>query len=223
MDHATALAELERCGSEQTRKTYRRHGVLGDQYGVSYADLKALKKSIKTDQALAESLWATGNHNAHILATMIADPKEMARSVLVSWSRDVDNDVLAGALAGVVAGSPHARALMEEWVESEEESLGSAGWSVMARLAGNPTLGLSDEECASYLETIRTTIHGRKNRVRYAMNGALISIGSRSPTFQAKALEAAKAIGKVEVYHGDTACKTPDAAEYILKAAKRRA
>jgi hypothetical protein len=30
-------------------------------------------------------------------------------------------------------------------------------------------------------------------------------------------------IGKVEVDHGDTDCKTPDAAEYILKVAKRRA
>ena len=38
-----------------------------------------------------------------------------------------------------------------------------------------------------------------------------------------EALEAAKAIGKVEVDHGDTDCKTPDAASYILKAAKRRA
>ena len=32
------------------------------------------------------------------------------------------------------------------------------------------------------------------------------------------ALVAAKRIGKVEVDHGDTACKTPDAAEYIEKA-----
>ncbi len=100
MDHATAIAELERHGSEQTRKTYRRHGVLGDQYGVSYADLKSMKKAIKTDQALAESLWATGNHDARILATMIADPKAITRKVLESWSRDVDNYVLTDALAG---------------------------------------------------------------------------------------------------------------------------
>ena len=38
MDRATALAELKRRGSEKTRKTYRRHGVLGDQFGVSYSD-----------------------------------------------------------------------------------------------------------------------------------------------------------------------------------------
>jgi 3-methyladenine DNA glycosylase AlkD len=223
MDHATAMAELQRCGSEQTRKIYRRHGVLGDQYGVSYADLKRIKKAIKADQALAESLWATGNHDARILATMIAEPKVITREVLESWSRDPDNDVLTGALAGVVAGSPHARELMEKWVESDEEWLGSTGWSVLARMAMDPASGLSDQEYAGYLETIRTTIHDRKNRVRYSMNGALIAIGLRSPALQAKALEVARAIGKVEVDHGETGCKTPDAAEYILKAARRRA
>jgi hypothetical protein len=34
---------------------------------------------------------------------------------------------------------------------------------------------------------------------------------------QNKALAAAARIGKVEVDHGDTDCKTPDAAQYILK------
>lgn len=223
MDHATAMAELERRGSERTRKTYHRHGVLGDQFGVSYADLKQLKKAIKVDPALAGSLWATGNHDARILATMIADPKTMPRAVLESWSHDLDNDVLAGALAGVVACSAHARELMETWVESDEEWLGSAGWSVLARLAMDPASGLSDEVYDGYLETIRTTIHSRKNRVRYAMNGALIAIGLRSPALRARALEVAGAIGKVEVDHGETSCKTPDAAESILKAARRRA
>jgi 3-methyladenine DNA glycosylase AlkD len=220
MDHATAFAELKRRGSEKTCQTYRRHGVIGDLFGVSYSDLGALKKTIKTDQALAESLWATGNHDARILATMIVDPKAVARKVLESWSRDLDNCVLGDALAGVVAASPHGRALMEKWVASSKEWLGSAGWCVLGRLAG--TAELTDQEIEESLATIRTTIHGEKNRVRQSMNNALIAIGRRSPQFQAKALEAAKAIGKVEVDHGDTDCKTPDAAESILKSAKRR-
>ena len=68
------LQELEALGKEQTRKTYRRHGVGENQYGVSYADLGKLKKRLKTDHALALKLWASGNHDARILALMIADP-----------------------------------------------------------------------------------------------------------------------------------------------------
>ena len=49
------------------------------------------------------------------------------------------------------------------------------------------------------------------------MNLAVIAIGCRSPGLRKAALAAAKRIGKVEVDHGDTACKTPDAAEYIQR------
>ena len=68
------LDQLKALGSEQTRKTYRKHGVSGDQYGVSYADLKNLKKKIKVNHDLAQQLWSSGIHDARILALLIADP-----------------------------------------------------------------------------------------------------------------------------------------------------
>ena len=56
------------------------------------------------------------------------------------------------------------------------------------------------------------------------MNSALISIGVRNSKLERKALAAAKRIGKVEVDHGETSCKTPDATAYIKKTvAKDRA
>ncbi|MSR01503.1 MAG: hypothetical protein EXR94_02000 [Gemmatimonadetes bacterium] len=65
------LAQLEKAGSAQTRKTYGRHGITSPMFGVSYAVLGKLVKTIKVDQALAEALWATGNHDARILATPV--------------------------------------------------------------------------------------------------------------------------------------------------------
>ena len=49
-------------------------------------------------------------------------------------------------------------------------------------------------------------------------NSTLIAIGFRSHTLEKKALAVAKKIGVVEMDHGETNCKTPDAAAYILKA-----
>src|SRR5689334_20202562 len=46
------LAQLEAFGTEKTRKTYARHGIGANQYGVSYADLGKLKKKIKMDNDL---------------------------------------------------------------------------------------------------------------------------------------------------------------------------
>ena len=54
------------------------------------------------------------------------------------------------------------------------------------------------------------------------MNGALIAIGLRSPALRKKAVAAARRIGKVDVDHGETGCKTPDADSYIEKAGGRR-
>jgi hypothetical protein len=44
----------------------------------------------------------------------------------------------------------------------------------------------------------------------------------RNPKLQKKALAAAERIGNVEVDHGETSCKTPDAAAYIRKGAERK-
>jgi hypothetical protein len=50
------------------------------------------------------------------------------------------------------------------------------------------------------------------------MNMAVIQIGCRNAALRKAATAAARRIGKVVVDHGDTACKTPDAAAYIDKA-----
>lgn len=50
------------------------------------------------------------------------------------------------------------------------------------------------------------------------MNNALIAIGIYKPELREKAITAAQRIGKVDVDHGKTSCKIPDAAEYINKA-----
>jgi 3-methyladenine DNA glycosylase AlkD len=51
-------------------------------FGVSYAALGKLKKQIKQEHALAEALWETGNHDARVLATMVADPRKADAALL---------------------------------------------------------------------------------------------------------------------------------------------
>jgi hypothetical protein len=107
-------------------------------------------------------------------------------------------------------------------MKSKDEWIGCFGWSLFARLArmDGP---FSDEALEQYLDAIERDIHQAKNRVRHSMNSAVISIGVRNEKLQKKALAAAARIGKVEVDHGDTDCKTPDAAAYIRKAAAHAA
>lgn len=215
------VARLKTAGTAQNRKVYRRHGVLGDKYGVSYAELGKFTKQIKTDHDLAVQLWDTGNHDARILATMIADPAKMKAALLDSWSRDLDSYPLTDAFVVLVSKTDFAQKKMEKWAPAKSEWIAQAGWALLSHLAVKHT-DMPDSFFLEHLETIEREIHSRKNRVRHSMNGALIAIGLRNPNLEQRALAAAAGIGKVEVDHGETNCKTPDAAAYITKARKRK-
>ena len=215
------LADLKQLGTAQNRKVYGRHGVGENMYGVSFANLNKLAKQIKTNHELAGKLWATGNHDARVLATMIADPPKMTSRELDAWARDLDNYCLTDCFSGLVSEARHARAKMEKWGKSMAEWTGRAGWLLLAHLARKDS-ELTDRYLEQQLPTIEREIHSRPNQVRDAMNSALIAIGIRNPRLEKKALAAAKRIGKVEVDHGETSCKTPDAAAYIRKTLERR-
>jgi 3-methyladenine DNA glycosylase AlkD len=203
MNLNSALRELKRRGTAQNRKVYRRHGVGENMYGVSLADLRLLAKQIKTDQDLAVQLWATGNHDAQILATLIADPDQFDQ------------------FAGLAARTSYWQKKAEKWHRAHGEWIGRAGWDLIGQLALHEA-ALPDKYFEPYLSEIETGIHQQKNRVREAMNNVLIAIGARSAALQEKALSAAKTIGPVEIDHGETNCKTPDAAEYILRTVAHR-
>jgi hypothetical protein len=121
------MRELKAMGTEQNRKVYARHGVHGKMFGVSYANLGKLRKRIKVDQELAEQLWASGNHDARVLAAMIADPGLVRSSTLDKWARDLDSYQLTDAFGGLVGRTAFARTKMRKWTKSNSEYLGRKG------------------------------------------------------------------------------------------------
>ncbi len=221
MNCQALLKELESLGRKQTRKTYCRHGVDTAQFGVSYKNFNILKKRIKTNHPLAQDLWATGNHDARVLATMIADGAALTAAEAERWVKEVSNAPITDALAGLVARSRVARQKAQKWTRSKKEWIARAGWQLLCRLALDDK-ELDDSYFAAYLPTIEAGIHTAPNRAHDAMNMALVSIGVRTAALRKLALAAAKRIGKVEVDHGDTSCKTPDAAAYIAKTVEHR-
>ncbi len=235
MQLAAVVRNLKAAGTAQTRKTYARHGIREPMYGVSFAHLKKLAKQIGADQALAEKLWETGNHDCRALALMIAEPETMKLATFNAWGRGVDNSCLSGMLGSLAADTKHAWKLASKWCAAKNDHLSAAGWSAIAVLAlshdhadhdHGPDEACdhdhSDDEAldelfATCVAAIEANIHTAPNRTRYAMNGALIAIGGRDVKFRQLALAAAKRIGPVEIDHGDTDCKTPDAESYIAK------
>lgn len=210
------MTALEKAGSAQTRKTYARHGAAGPMFGVSFATLKTLYKRIKIDQELAEALWETGNFDARNLAVKIADPASVSSRVLDRWAASPTAPMCGAYVAHLAAESPHGLTKAEKWLASSDNTTRSAAWALVGALAMIDE-SIADNWFEQRLAQIEKGIHSAPNTHRYHMNQALIAIGCRSAAFRKLALAAAKRIGKVEIDHGDTDCKTPDAAETIEK------
>ena len=215
------LLELELLGTEQNRKVYRRHGVNSYQFGVSFANLKRLAKRIGANTPLAEMLWCSGVHDARVLATMVADDQSIKECLLERWLLDLDNYVLTDAFSDLVGRTRFALKKADAWSASTLEWVGAAGWNLVAQLALHDP-SLKDAYFLEKLESIEDYIHERPNRARYSMNNALIAIGVRSPALEQAAMAVSDHIGKVQVDHGETSCKTPDAHAYILKTIQHR-
>ena len=211
-----AMAALEKAGSAQTRKTYARHGAPEPMFGVSFAVLKTLQKRIGVDHRLARELWATGNFDARNLAIKVADPAVATAEELTRWNRQAGMRMLCWSVAQLASEGPHAQALAEKWSASSDPLESCAAWALLGQLCLRDA-SLPDEPFLTRIAEIERTIHTAPNRQREAMNQALIAIGCRNAALRKAATAAARRIGKVEVDHGDTSCKTPDAAAYIEK------
>ena len=216
------LTELKKKGSEQTRKTYLRHGAPDNLFGVKVADMKVVAKKIKGDQYLAYELFDSGNVDAMYLAGMVADGSQMTKKQLDNWAKAASWYMVSEyAVPGVVSESPHARSLALKWMKAKKESTAACGWTTYsAMLSVTPDEELDLDEIKELLKHVTENIAAAKNRVRYTMNQFVISVGTYVQPLLKQANAAAKKIGKVDVNMGDTACKVPLATEYIAKVTK---
>ncbi|HSH00528.1 MAG TPA: DNA alkylation repair protein, partial [candidate division Zixibacteria bacterium] len=217
------MAELQRLGTAQNVKVYRRHGAGDNLFGASFANLNVLKKKIKSNHELAQGLWATGNADARTLALMIADPDSLSAALADGWMKDIERAryyLLGDLFAGLIARSKLAESRMKKWMAEKREFHRQVGFDIVAsRLKNGADLG--DSDCKKILDVIRKDIHNSPNRSRHAMNMALIAVGIYRPSLRAVALKYADEIGEVTVDHGETGCKTPAARPYIERAAAR--
>lgn len=216
MSLAEAMDALAKAGSEQTRKTWRRHGVPEPMFGVNFSTLKTLLKQIGVDHELALQLWDTGNYDARNLAYKIADPARMSAADLDRWAGGTCTGSCGSYVAALACEGPLGLGCAERWLKAASVRERAAGWSVVGALALNDTV-IADAWFEQRLAEIERDIHVIDNGQRWPMNQALIAIGCRNEALRRATTAAAKRIGQVEIDHGDTACKTADAASYIDK------
>lgn len=216
------MEELERSGSPKNCEVYRKHGIKDPMFGVSFANLKRIANEYKNCSRQAKLLWDTENHDARMLATMVASPTDLSMDELMLWAEEAENHVLCGAVAGLVVRYPNAWITVQAWIESPSEWVSTIGWNAVSIFAAKASRR-EDSDFRPLIDFIVKNIHKSPNRTKYAMNSALIAIGRNRKSLAEVAIKAAEVIGPLDIDHGDTGQTTPNAVDAIRGTAPAQA
>ena len=162
--------------------------------GVPMPVLRKLAKEAGRSHELAAELWASGIHEARILATLIDDPARVTGRQMDRWASDLDSwDVCDQACQNLFRYTPSAFAKAAQWARARREFVRRAGFSLMAGLAVKARTA-SDAQFETFFPLIAEAAVDDRNMVKKAVNWALRQIGKRNPALCAKAIALAEQI-----------------------------
>jgi 3-methyladenine DNA glycosylase AlkD len=189
------LGRLAPLGSEEARAGMARYGIRTDNaFGVSIYELRKVANELGRDHELALALWATGNHEARLLASMVDDPAEVTEEQMEDWTAQFDSwDVCDQVTSNLFDKTPFAYQKVQEWSGSPDEWVKRAGFATAAALAVQDKQA-TDEPFLEILAVCRHEAGDDRNYVKKAVNWALRNIGKRNLRLHGAALETAEAI-----------------------------
>jgi len=225
MTSAEILEKLKSLGSESAKKVLLKHGAKEPFYGVKIEELKKIQKQIKKDYPLSLELYNTGVSDAMYLAGLIADDSKMTKHDIQQWAEKAFWSLLSEyPVAWVAVESPYGWELALEWIESDKINIATSGWATLSTLVSiKPDAELDIKLLQQLLKRVSEQIHSAPNRIRYTMNGFVLSTGCFVTQLTEEAIKTAQKIGTVTVDMGGTACQVPYLPEYIEKVKKRGA
>ena len=192
---ATVLRELKALADPKVRAKMEYFGVhVPKAYGISVPVLHEFAKRIGKDHRLARQIWATGIHEAKILATLIGESKKVTPAEMDQWTRDFDSwDVVDAACCYLYAHARPAWNKVAAWSGRREEFVKRASFSLVAYLSYKDKTA-PDARFVRFLRAIEREAHDERNFVRKAVNWALRNIGKRNIRLNREAIRAAERI-----------------------------
>ncbi|MGZ5354453.1 MAG: DNA alkylation repair protein [Actinomycetota bacterium] len=166
--------------------------------GVTVTELRVLARRLGRDHQLAASLWASGIHEARILATMVDDPALVTERQMEAWVAGFDSwDLCDQACGNLFDRTPFAFDKALAWSLREEELVKRAGFALMAWAAVHRK-DVGDESFEAFLPAILAQATDDRAYVKKAVNWALRQIGKRSRRLNRAAIRTARAIRKID-------------------------
>ena len=195
MQYDGILQKLEALSDPEAVAGMARFGINPENtYGVSIPNLRQIAKETGKDHALAQKLWASGIHEARILASMVDDPEMVTEEQMESWVQDFDSwDVCDQCCMNLFEKTGFAYQKANEWSSNDREFTKRTAFVLMARLAVSDKKA-DDALFEPFFPLIKREAGDNRNFVRKAVNWALRQIGKRNLDLNRKAIQVAEDI-----------------------------
>lgn len=191
----TVLRDLKKLADPKVRQKMAYFGVkVPKAHGISAPVLHALARRIGKNHELAEEIWATGIHEARILAALIGESAKVTSAQMERWVRNFNSwDVVDAACCYLYAQAAPAWVKVFQWSRRRKEFEKRAAFSLAAYLSYKDKTAV-DARFKRFLRVIEREAWDERNFVRKAVNWALRNIGKRNLRLNRAAILAAERI-----------------------------
>ena len=189
---AEVLAHLKAIGSEENRQGMLRYGIRIERaLGISHGVQRQIAKRIKRNHERAFELWASGIMEAQFIASVTADPKRFTAQNARDWAASFDSWDIVDGVSDLFVDCEAWRELIGEFAVDEREfvrrtAFAMMAWSVVHRKKEPEATFLG------FMPMIERYAIDDRNFVKKAVSWALRSIGKRSSSLNAAALDTAR-------------------------------
>ena len=143
------------------------------------------------DHALALALWATRQHEARLLAILVAEPSRLSDKELDAWVADIGSWDLCDHLCNnLVCRKPGAEAHVFRWANDPRLYVRRAGLATIAYLVVHRP-ELDPDLAEAFLGVVASTSTDSRPHVKKAASWALREIGKRDETSHDRAVACA--------------------------------
>lgn len=207
------LKRLESLGNEKMRAHNAKQGAGDNQFGVKLGDVRALANELKTNHELALALWATGNVEAQLLATLVIKPQSLSAEELERMVKSATFVQVADWLHSyVLKEHPEKDKLREKWMMSSDAMAARAGWRLTAGRVAKSPAGL---DLVALLDRLEAEMGSAPPVVQWTMNACLAEIGIHFPKHRKRAIAIGDKLGLYRDYPVSKGCTSPFAPIWI--------
>ncbi|MET0975491.1 MAG: DNA alkylation repair protein [Leifsonia sp.] len=211
------MAELAALEDPKIRAVNERHG---DDHGVNLTRLRAVASRLKTQHDLAGRLWETDDTAARLVAILICRPKDYTASELDAMLREARVPKVHDWLVNyVVKKNPHVEELRVAWFDDPDAVVASAGWALTSDRVAKAPDGL---DLPGLLDLIEDQMKDAPDRLQWAMNECLATIGIRHPEYRARAISIGEKLEVLKDYPTPPNCTSPYAPIWINEIVRRQ-